>query len=156
MRRRSDSRHIADALRAAPLISPGSSVVDLGSGAGIPGVPLAIARPDLGVTLTEMRRKRAAFLELVLDEIDLPGTRVHPGRVEDLTGPFDIAVARAFAPLGTTWQVADGVLRPEGALLYWAGTSALPSLEIPPGTSVRTFTTSTLAETGAIVIMTRQ
>jgi 16S rRNA (guanine527-N7)-methyltransferase len=150
------SRHIADALRAVTLIPRGAAVIDLGSGAGIPGVPLAIARPDLVVTLTELRRKRAAFLELVLDEIDLPGTRVHFGRAEDLPRRSDMCVARAFASLRGTWEVADRLLRADGTLLYWAGAGAASAPDVPAGTSIRTFTTSTLAETGAIVIMTRQ
>ncbi len=149
------ARHIVDALRAEPLLPAGGGLVDLGSGAGIPGSPSRSPARISRVTLAEPRRKRAAFLELVLDEIELPGVHVHIGRAEDAPRAFDIGVARAFAPLRRTWEVADRLLAADGALLYWAGARDLRP-DLPTGTAVRTFTTSTLAETGAIVIMTRQ
>jgi len=149
-------RHIADALRAAPLLPPRSEVVDLGAGAGIPGIPLAIVRLDVSMTLVEARRKRAAFLELVVDTVDVPNARVHAGRVEGLGQTFTACVARAFAPLAATWEAADRLLLPDGVLLYWAGEGFDPEALHLPGTRVRIVSTSALAEAGPIVIMTRQ
>lgn len=149
-------RHILDGLRGTPLL-PGdaASAIDLGSGAGIPGVPVAIARPDLAVTLAETRRSRAAFLELVVAELGLKLVRVHAGRIEDLAGPFDVALARAFADVRQTWRVAQPLLRPDGCLVYWGGRTFDPT-DAPPGVAVRVFPTSALANAGPVAIMTQQ
>src|SRR5438093_4282509 len=65
-------RHVIDSLRAAPLLGSAPKLVaDLGSGAGLPGVPLAIVRPDLTFRLVDVRRRRVAFLELVLDTLHI-------------------------------------------------------------------------------------
>ncbi len=97
--------HIADSLlclRAG--ISPGARLIDVGSGAGLPGVPLAIARPDVRVWLLEADRRRAAFLERVVAELDLPAAVVArraegAGAEVGLRESFDVATARAVAPL---------------------------------------------------------
>jgi 16S rRNA (guanine527-N7)-methyltransferase len=151
-------RHILDAIRAAPLIPPaGGRVCDLGSGAGLPGIPVAIARPDAAVTLVEMRRNRAAFLELAVERLQLANVDVHPGRAEDLPDAgFDVCLARAFAPLRPAWETARRLLRPSGVLLYWAGRGADPAADAPDDARVTTSRTSSLAEAGPIVIMTPQ
>jgi 16S rRNA (guanine527-N7)-methyltransferase len=148
------TRHVDDALRGAPLL-PQGEVVDLGSGAGLPGIPLAIARPDVSMLLVEARRNRAAFLELVLDDLALPNARVHAGRVEDLPGPFAACVARAFAAPQRTWDVAKPLLGDGGILLYWAGVRFDPERDVPAGAVVHVLT-SELANAGPIAIMTRQ
>lgn len=97
--------HIADSLlclRAG--ISSGARVIDVGSGAGLPGIPLAVARPDVRVTLLEANRKKAAFLERAVAELGLSAAVV-VGRAEDAGGDarlrevFDVVTARAVAPL---------------------------------------------------------
>jgi 16S rRNA (guanine527-N7)-methyltransferase len=149
------NRHVLDSLRAVPHVDAHARFgCDLGSGAGLPGIPLAIALPDLELTLAESRRARAAFLELVLDELGLQNARVFPGRVEQLSADFDVCFARAYANPERAWAGAERLLRPRGNLLYWAGASFDPD-SAPPGAHVR-IVEAPLENRGPIVIMTRQ
>jgi 16S rRNA (guanine527-N7)-methyltransferase len=121
-RDRLHQRHVVDSLRAATLFrSADRMAYDLGSGAGLPGIPLAIALPGCRFTLAESRSKRAAFLELVVAELALTNADVHADRVETLSSGADVVTARAFAPLGETWRLAAQLLRPKGRLIYFAG-----------------------------------
>jgi 16S rRNA (guanine527-N7)-methyltransferase len=148
-------RHVLDGLRGAPLMPPyARRAYDLGSGAGIPGVPVAIARPDVAVVLSEPRRDRAAFLELVAETLELSGVTVHVGRAEELDpGTADVCLARAFRGPAESWRVAEPLLVPAGALLYWAGDERGAPV---PGTRSQAFSTPSLADAGPIVMMTRQ
>ena len=96
-------------------------VADIGSGAGIPGVPLAIALPTSRFALIEPRRARAAFLEAVADEVGLTNVEIVRRRVEDVHGAYDACVARAFSSPSATWEAAQPLLDPRGVLVYWAG-----------------------------------
>jgi 16S rRNA (guanine527-N7)-methyltransferase len=149
-------RHIADSLRAVPLI-PGEAVraCDLGSGAGLPGIPIAIARPAVHVVLTEARRSRAALLELAVERLRLSTVSVHAGRAEDLVSEFDVCLARGFADVEGCWRVADRLLLPEGRLLYWAGRS-FGDRDVPAGASVIGAGEPALESGGPIVIMARR
>jgi 16S rRNA (guanine527-N7)-methyltransferase len=124
---RSDSdrvyaRHVLDSLRAAPLFRITDRLAyDLGSGAGLPGIPLAIAVPGARFTLAESRSKRVAFLELVLEELGLSNVHVHAGAAEKLEAGADVVTARAFAPLEEAWPLAASLLRKGGRLIYFAG-----------------------------------
>lgn len=97
------TRHALDALTLVPLLAElraGASVVDVGSGGGVPGIPLAIARTDLRVTLVESTQKKAAFLSAVADALGLTNVTVRAERAEELLkmelrGRFDVATARA-------------------------------------------------------------
>jgi 16S rRNA (guanine527-N7)-methyltransferase len=150
------ARHIFDSLRAIPHIAPGAErIVDLGSGAGLPGIPVAVARPDLEVTLSEPRQVRAAFLELAVEKLQLPNVRVFAGPAEELPAGFDMVLARGFGDALRTWGVARELLRPGGALLYWAGKS-FKAEDIPSDAQVRATGEATLESGGPIVIMTRQ
>jgi 16S rRNA (guanine527-N7)-methyltransferase len=121
-------RHIEDSLRALACIEGGDrDVVDLGSGAGLPGIPLAVALPDRHFTLVESHRKRGAFLELALEQLGLINVTVVVGRAEELTIEADVCLARAFAPPLASWAVAQRVLRPDGRLVYFAGMSWAPT-----------------------------
>lgn len=114
-------RHVLDSLRGAVLISPEDRIAyDFGSGAGLPGIPLAIARPDCTFALIESRHWRAAFLELVASELEL-NVRVERARVESLGVQADLITARAFAPLERTWSLASSLLKPNGRLIFYAG-----------------------------------
>jgi 16S rRNA (guanine527-N7)-methyltransferase len=117
-------RHIDDSLRALSCIEVGDrDVVDLGSGAGLPGIPLAVALADRHFTLVESHRKRGAFLELAVERLGLANVTVVVGRAEELTIEADVCLARAFAPPLASWAVAQHVLRPAGRLVYFAGMS---------------------------------
>src|SRR5204863_9983114 len=97
-------RHIVDCLRAALVVGPQDrSAVDLGSGGGLPGVVVAIACPDLTVTLAERRRNRGAFLELAILELGLGNARAAVGPVEALPSGADLCFARAFADARRSW-----------------------------------------------------
>lgn len=147
-------RHVLDSLRAAPLVPRRARrLCDLGSGAGLPGVVLAIALPSVAVVLSEVRRGRVGFLELVVDELRLSNVEVVPGRIEDLRGIFDVCTARAFAPPLEAWRVAERLLSPGGRLLYWAGRRFDPS-GIPA--RIELSSSPALARSGPVVIMTRQ
>ena len=118
-------RHILNSAALGELIPDGSSVVDVGSGAGLPGIPLAILRPDLTVTLLEPLLRRSTFLTEVVDELGL-GARVTVvrERAEDHEGRYDVVVARAVAPLDGLIRWCDPLRRPAGVLLAMKGESA--------------------------------
>jgi len=126
-------RHVVDSLRAAPVLQRlgAGRVVDLGSGAGLPGLPLAAVLPAVQFTLAEARSKRAAFLELCVERLGLHNTIVHAGRAEDLpAGSFDAATARAFATPVAAWDTARPLLRPGGGLVLFAGADSPRPLEV--------------------------
>lgn len=148
-------RHIADSLRGAPLLVGLRSVADLGSGAGLPGVPLAVALPLAAVTLLEIRRSRVAFLELVQAEAAIANLTVAPGDAAGVGRKFEAVTARAFASAESTWAAAEPLLEPGGRLLYWAGGGVGAKVKAPAGVSFDAVT-SPVANAGPIVIMTRQ
>jgi len=119
-----------DSLACAPLlpISEGR-VVDVGSGAGFPAIPLALVKPGLDFTLVEPSRKKIAFLRHVVRRLDLKRTRIRSDRVETLLGEtgmlaaFDVALARAVAPLENVGRLVFPLLRPSGIFLAQTGAS---------------------------------
>jgi 16S rRNA (guanine527-N7)-methyltransferase len=119
-------RHVLNCLALTSLIAPGAAVADLGSGAGLPGLVLAIGRPDLTVTLVEPLQRRTIFLDEVIDELGLRDVRVVRGRAEDLHGRerFDVVTARALAPLVRLVGWALPLVAADGALLAMKGSSA--------------------------------
>ena len=149
-------RHVLDCLRAASVVSSQDlDAYDLGSGAGLPGVVVAIARPDLRITLVEARRRRAAFLELAAQQLHLENVTVAAARLETLIEPVDLCFARALAPLPRAWTLAEPLLRPGGRLVYFAGTEA-PTLREVDGVGMNEVrNTSVLERSGPLVIMTR-
>jgi 16S rRNA (guanine527-N7)-methyltransferase len=149
-------RHLDDSLRAAAAVTAGDrEAYDLGSGAGLPGVVVAIARPHLHVTLVERRRTRAAFLELVVDELHLPNASVFPGGLDQLATPVDVVFARALAPITRSWALAEPLLGPGGRLVYFAGAGFDPRTELPEGVDAIVLHAA-LAPSGPLVIMARQ
>jgi len=150
-------RHIVDSLRAATLLGPGPGrAVDLGSGAGLPGIPLAIVRQDLTFGLAELRNRRIAFMELAVDSLGLSNVTVFAGKVEQLTGPFDRCLSRAFAEVDRAWTIAERLLSPTGKLLFWAGRSFDVGAGIPEGARMSVSAAPGLADAGPVVIMSRQ
>ena len=117
-------RHVADSLRAlACLRKRDRLVADLGSGGGLPGIPVAIARPDVRVTLIEARQRRVAFLEWIAESLSLPNVEIVASRIEDVSGTFDACLARALAGPAESWRLAAPLLGPAGRLIYFAGES---------------------------------
>jgi 16S rRNA (guanine527-N7)-methyltransferase len=125
------TRHLVNCVVVHRLMAAGSSVADLGSGAGLPGVVLAVARPDLSVTLIEPLLRRSRFLEEVTDDLGLSNVEVVRARAEELPGraTFDVVVARAVAPLDRLARWALPLCRPGGELLAIKGSSASAELE---------------------------
>jgi 16S rRNA (guanine527-N7)-methyltransferase len=121
-------RHLLNSAVVGEVISEGARVVDLGSGAGLPGVPLAIARPDLDITLLEPMARRVAWLTEVIDTLSLSASVVR-GRAEEpaikqqLAGA-DVVIARAVAPLARLWAWSAPLLREGGHLIALKGQSA--------------------------------
>jgi 16S rRNA (guanine527-N7)-methyltransferase len=107
--------HLAECLRAAQRIPKEvETVLDFGSGAGFPGIPMQIVRPELRVTLAESQKKKAAFLREVVRELRLGTTSIHAGRVEDMpaTPVFDMVTLRAVDKMGDALRLAISRIRP--------------------------------------------
>jgi 16S rRNA (guanine527-N7)-methyltransferase len=120
------------ALRAAGVLTPEApaSVVDVGSGAGLPGLPMRIVEPSLRLTLVESHGRRARFLETLVETLDLEGVEVVTARAEEAGRDpgyrerFDVAVARAVAPLPVLVEYLLPLLRPAGVMAAPKGSSA--------------------------------
>ena len=120
------SRHVLNSAVVADALPERSSlqVVDIGSGAGLPGIPLALARPDLQVALLEPLARRVAFLSEVISTLGLD-VEVVRGRAEDIAEPrWDVAVARAVAPLERLLVLGDHLVHSGGSLLAIKGQAA--------------------------------
>lgn len=126
-------RHLLNSAVLAELLPQNSRVVDVGSGAGLPGIPLAIARPDLDVTMLEPMARRVAWLEEVDAELGLGVTvlrgRAEEGRVRTLLAGADVVTARAVAPLERLTKWCLPLLRTGGRMLAMKGASAAEELE---------------------------
>lgn len=114
------SRHLLDSLATLPFLH-GKTLADLGSGAGLPGIPLAIARPELAVTLVESNGKKARFLREAARALPLPNVAVQETRVQQAEGTFDSVTARAFASLGDMLSWGGHLLAPDGRWLAMKG-----------------------------------
>ena len=128
-------KHLLDSLAVLPQLR-GLAVADVGSGAGFPGLPLAIADPDRRYTLIEATGKKAKFLRHVVTRLDLPNVEVVPLRAESYRPPrpFDSVVARALGPLAEFVRVAGHLAGRGGRLFAMKG--KVPEAEIqalPPG-----------------------
>jgi 16S rRNA (guanine527-N7)-methyltransferase len=126
-------RHVLNSAALAEAVPRGARVVDVGSGAGLPGVPLGLARPDLILTLVEPMARRVEFLQNVVTELDVPW-RIVRGRAEERSvvrtvGPVDVVTARAVAPLPRLVGWCRGLLSPGAQLIALVGARA--AAEVP-------------------------
>lgn len=119
-------RHLVNCGLLAPLVPANCSIADVGSGAGLPGVVLAIARPDLRVTLLEPMARRVAFLEEVRKRLGLDAVQVVRARAEQWADParFEVVTARAVAALPQLLSWSMPLLGDGGVLLAMKGSSA--------------------------------
>lgn len=126
--------HIADALTLLPFLPAGEHrLADVGSGGGVPGIPLAIVRPDSRVVLLESTRKKAAYLETATRELGLGNVQVRGERAEDagrseLRGTFDVAVARAVGTLDWLAEWCLPLVKRGGAMLAMKGPRVVDEL----------------------------
>lgn len=119
-------RHLLNCAGPADLLPVGASVVDLGSGAGLPGLVLAVLRRDVSMVLVEPLLRRVTFLQKAVDALALPHVMVCRARAEDLAGVLraDVVVARAVAPLDRLIGWGMPLLHPGGQLVVMKGTKA--------------------------------
>lgn len=116
--------HLLDSLVVAPLLPHGPmTLADVGSGGGLPGIPLAIARPEIQVTLIETSSKKSAFQQQVKIELGLSNVSVYSGRVEGYKpkNSFDIVISRAFAEIRDFVNWSGDLAKPEGRLYAMKG-----------------------------------
>ncbi len=129
------SHHLLDSLSVLPCLNGIARLADVGSGGGLPGIPLAIARPDLQIVSIEAVGKKASFQQQARIELGLTNFLPVHGRVEDQAGGgFDGVISRAFADIGDFVRVAGHLLAPGGRLFAMKG--VLPADELarlPPG-----------------------
>lgn len=114
------ARHLLDSLAIVPHVT-GATLADLGTGAGLPGIPLALVAPQRHVTLVDSNGKKARFLREAVRALKLANVRVVEGRVQDVPGPFDCITARAFATLADMLNWAGGLLADGGSWLAMKG-----------------------------------
>jgi 16S rRNA (guanine527-N7)-methyltransferase len=114
--------HLLDALSVLPYLQ-GSSLLDVGSGGGLPGIPLAIARPELSVTLLDSSHKKSAFQRQAKVELGLKNVEVVCGRVEKYqpAQKFDMVISRAFSDLAEYVKLTDHLLSETGKWLAMKG-----------------------------------
>jgi 16S rRNA (guanine527-N7)-methyltransferase len=117
-------RHVLNCAVVVPRVPMEASVADVGSGAGLPGLVWAIARPDLTVTLIEPLLRRTVFLEEAVEALELDRVRVLRARAEDVDERFDVVTARAVAPLEKLAGWCLPLVRPGGVLLALKGRTA--------------------------------
>lgn len=134
------TKHLLDSLAMAPAVAGLATLADLGTGPGLPGIPLAIATPGLRVTLVESNGKKARFMREALRQLDLGNAEVAESRIEalDRPGQFAAITARALATLPQILALGGHLIAADGVLLAMKG--ARPDEEIaalPPGWALR-------------------
>ena len=127
------TRHLLDSLAIAPLVR-GENLVDLGTGPGLPGIPLAILAPERKVTLVDSNGKKTRFLREAVRVLGLANARVEQARVEELQGQYDCITARAFAALGDILKWGGHLLTADGVCIAMKGLIDEDELRgLPPG-----------------------
>jgi len=114
------SHHLLDSLAILPHMGAGA-LLDVGSGGGLPGIPLAIARPDLSVSMVDTVQKKATFLQQAAIQLALPNITVHHARVEEMPGTYAQISSRAFAELSLFVTLTRHLLAPGGCWLAMKG-----------------------------------
>lgn len=119
-------RHLLNCAVVSDLVPPGATVCDLGSGAGLPGIPLALRRPDVQVTLLEPLLRRTRFLDEAVAALDLRNVQVRRGRAEELAGAasFAVVTSRAVAPLDRLARWSLPLTTSGGLVLAMKGSTA--------------------------------
>jgi len=129
-------KHFLDSIVSSRFIKPGSHLLDVGSGAGFPGIPLKVMIPSLHVTLVDATRKKVSFLNHVIRQLHLECIAAIHSRIENLQqkreGRFDVIVSRAFSSLDDFIEISLPLLAPEGMLMAFKGRGGLGTdLDLP-------------------------
>jgi len=127
------SRHFVESIACARALPPGiSTLLDFGSGAGFPGLPITLYRPEIAVTLAESQNKKAAYLREAIRVLEI-SAKVHSGRAEQLTATYDCVTLRAVDKMDRAVASAAHLVRPGGWLALLTTTTGLPALRAAAG-----------------------
>lgn len=154
------TRHLLDSLVMVPHVR--GPLLDAGSGAGLPGIPLAIARPELAVTVLDSNGKKARFLRHAVRALKLDNVAVVEGRVEDHhpAAPYAAITSRAFAALGDFFRLTGHLLAADGQWLAMKGKlDDLETQDLPAGVGIvdtKTLKVPGLAEARHLVVAAKQ
>jgi 16S rRNA (guanine527-N7)-methyltransferase len=118
------SRHVLNSAVVAELVPAGATVADVGSGAGLPGIPMAIVQPDAHFTLIEPMERRSDWLIQVCEEIGLTNVEVRRARAEEVGSVYDIVTARAVSALSKLLRMTVDLTRAGGEILALKGSKA--------------------------------
>jgi len=118
------TRHILNSAVVAELVSPGASVADVGSGAGLPGIPMALAQPQAKFTLIEPMERRSDWLKSTIAELQLENVRVLRARAEEMTEVFDVVTARAVSALPNLLKMCVPLTKHGGEVIALKGSKA--------------------------------
>ena len=145
-------RHIFNCLPVTQLLPQGASLFDIGSGAGLPGIVIALARPDLSVTLIEPLERRVSFLNEAVAGLNLEINKIEVirGRAQDVKKSADFVTARAVAPLEKLKKMSWHMVKTGGSLLAMKGESASSEMEGVKGATLHEITLEGI-ELGRIV-----
>jgi 16S rRNA (guanine527-N7)-methyltransferase len=133
------SHHLLDSLAVAPHLHA-KRLLDVGSGAGLPGIPLALAKPDTHVTLLDSNHKKAAFLNQAVMELKLKNAEVCSERIESwqTQNRFDVIISRAFSEMGEFVRITRHLLAPGGMFAAMKGLHPYEEIDkLPPGCKVQ-------------------
>jgi len=122
--------HLLDSLSVLPYVK-GPNIVDVGAGAGLPGIPIAILLPNFEVTLVDSNAKKTRFMQQVVSELNLINVEVVRARVEDLpsNSQYDSVISRAFAAVNDMLNAAGHLCKPEGKILAMKGCKPTTEIE---------------------------
>lgn len=160
-------KHFVDSLAAAVLIDPGKSVVDIGAGAGFPGLVLKIVRPSLALTLIDAVAKKVNFQRQAIRLLGLEGIQALHVRAEDLArqrpAAFDVAVCRALTDLAQFWRLAAPLLNASGMAIAYKGSVTEAELaalktgagQVPPRVDISAYRLPLDGSQRALVVLHR-
>jgi 16S rRNA (guanine527-N7)-methyltransferase len=123
------TRHILNSAVVAELVGPGQTVADVGSGAGLPGIPMALVQPQAQFTLIEPMERRSDWLKAIVQNLGLSNVRVHRARAEEVVEVFDVVTARAVSALPNLLRMCVPMTRHGGEVIALKGSKAADEIQ---------------------------